>query len=751
MAETVETKVKVSADATGLKKLGKEAQAAFKPMSVRDMRKEAKQLQTDLAKLTTQQIRLGKEMLKLRQGTKEWKALRTEIRTTRGQAEAVRGVLGDIDRITRRGGRGWQQRQSFFAGFIQGTGLTQYMPIGRGMGARAVGAGLGYMLRRGARGLAAPFQSPGVGGFAGLMQAIPFVGGAASSALMAGYGYFQQAVAFDRARLQNLPYVPNLEARAQQAAPLWAQHERAMRDVRRIRRGKLTRAELERVRKSGRALEEVFTVPLTEPQKMTSAHIPALSAFAKLDPYEQVKTIALAQAATPVTTAYGLLHKLLPGTTMINRTLFAGAKGLGSPVPQGLQRAMQAPAAGLDQPILRRAMIEGVVQGAGRQILEKETGKRAATLAGRAAKAFGVEGILGPGAGVRFGYTPVETQQRLGGFMAARGGALTRAAAPEFVESMAMGRRFGVAPQLAGGYARMFMPGGGGTAGPGTMLTQTLATALVQSLEGSQVVEYLQTLVQLGQEAEQQGVKLNTTWFTGSAMMLHAIGMKGLQAQRMAGGIQRRAREVGLGGVQGPMDLLLARAAGYTPEGGPEAYAMARRQLQQGLNPQQMEALLGEIVTGAKAGGWGPQVTSMFTAQAMTAAGAPIGMEMADRLISGFTESGQLNDKTRAELRGMLDDLSKKYKPGQMITAAAGGARAIGGLGIYAATSEAEQIGMGKRLSGTYINLEKVGRSAVGTLTAFSVSLKAASGIVLEAFKKIETYANRLGPLGPKR
>jgi hypothetical protein len=311
------------------------------------------------------------------------------------------------------------------------------------------------------------------------------------------------------------------------------------------------------------------------------------------------------------------------------------------------------------------------------------------------------------GMGVRMGLGPMQMQELLGQFMGARGG-MAGGAQDQIQEAMAAQLRFGVGPQQAGQFARMQMAGGGGT--QGASLATTLQGAFVTGLEGSQIPEFLETLVELGQSAEQRGLKLDPQEFVKMSMTLGRAGFEGLQAKRVAGGFVEATRGLAERGVQTPMDVMMLRAAGFRPEQGPGSYAKAVAALE---DPQQQQSIMNNALRAISEGAGGPpEMQALLTKRALGKMGIRVGMAQASDVLASYQQGSPpaINDllaeqAARGGRGGMIAEA------GAMVPAAA----------QRAAQTELERIQLGLRdevgvaVRGFEQNAIKLGQG-IGTL-----------------------------------
>jgi hypothetical protein len=683
MPKDVETKVRITGDTTGLDKLGRAAKEAFDPQTAKKFGRAALDVNRELKQLVGTQAQLTREMRGVERGTKQYEQLATKLEDANTEAKQLKAELRDINKIAAR-----PRRQGFVAGVAQGVGVAQYIPTGPGMGARMGGAALGGMARRAAGGMAAPFVSPGVGGFAGALGAIPFIGQAAGAAVMAGQGYFQQAIAFDRARIENLPYAQWRTSGEMDRRKIIADERiRQIRTAGRIQERQAVKRRARLARTSAEQMAERLGGPRAGAMGRGAAFEGMLDQIDRAME-EGVKTPAEYQQWLNRRTGLGVTP---PTIEELNRT------------PREIRQRT-------------RQQVESVRRWSRQRVY----------------------GLPTAGAGAKYGFAPTAVQGMFGEYMGARGGVAR--VQNEFRDVMVARRLFGVGAGLAGGYGRMMQPGAGG-AGPG--IARTIATALATGLRGSLITEHLQTLVQQGRQMEQEGVRFDISNLTGSAATLRALGMQGMQPTRVMGQMQAAARGVSARGVSGPMDLLMARAAGYRPEGGAESYAAAMNMLAGGLSPEMMTGLLGQITQGARGGDWGPQMQRMLVRRAMGQMGVRVGPEQAGMLLQGF-QGGQLTGEAQSVLADIQQRSGRMGAEG-FARQARLGAGIVGGKAVYAAGAEAQQIATGNKLAGMYMNLERVGRRSVSALSGFSSQLETASNFVLQAFKRIDEVAQKIG------
>jgi hypothetical protein len=413
---------------------------------------------------------------------------------------------------------------------------------------------------------------------------------------------------------------------------------------------------------------------------------------------------------------------------------FAGGAGVGEIVSPrefapGFLKAFVAETPGQQAARTKRQRSVSGLKSAAERLADLQSEKKA-VLAG--VKGLPVTGLPGLGEGAAFGMGP---QQMIGFFsqmMQARGGTRDEVSRSTFREAMAAKTRFGVSAGMAGQFGRMGVAGGGGAMG-GMDLSTTLQVAVTQGLRGSQVTEYLQTLVGLGSRAEKMGVKFDVREFGRMTAGLKVAGMQGLQAQRIAGGLQQAGMGVSQRGVQGPMDVLMARAAGFDPSQGAEGYAKAMNKLSGGMTSEMMNNLLGMVTQGAGAGGFGPEMQRLMFRRAMGKLGVQVGPGQASDLIESYKAGG------RPDVSQLIERGERKGARGRLDRAAVQAVQREAPTAPGAARLEAMRIGLGRESAGWVQSFERNAMQAGQVINGFSEDLLKPSGMVstaMDAAKK---------------
>lgn len=721
MPRDPEVNVKVKADARELRKLREEGKSAFDKKTIVEYGRAADTLEKSLDKVVKRQVKLVEELGKVDKGTKAYKELSGQLKEVDRQASSTERSLNRIRRILSQQYRDQERaqakqnqaaqqaqqaeqqarqarRRGFVGGFAQGVGVSEYIPSEPGQGARIGGAMLGRGMRRAAGGIAAPFQTPGVAGMAQGFGAIPLVGGFIGGAISTAAGMYQQAVGFQTAA----------------RGALFAQGAGFTPEQMKARKA---RAEIDVAREKEFGAFMVQTAEAVRSQRMSES-----------EAKEKIAGKARKVTAAAGGTAGGALSLATALRAERARMEAASAKeleaegGISVPEPPGGRRR---PKEIYTNP----------------KLIRQRTKERVAAIRARAAAQ--PTGLPGAGAGVQFGLGPQEMMQLFTQMMQARGGTFDDVRRSEFVEAMGAQTRFGVSAQQAGAFGRMGIRGGGGT-GMGQGLAGVLQAAVASGLRGSQVTEYLQSLVQLGQQAERSGVKINVTEFTRGAATLTAAGLQGVQAQRVATGMQQAAMGVSKRGVQSPIDVLLARAAGFDPSQGPEGYARVMNKMAGGMTSDMMNKLLAQLTQGAGAGGFGPQMQSLMLRRAMGKMGVEVGPGQATQLLASYRK-GTLDEYIREEeTRRMLEEGERPGAKTWLRGEARAGVRRGAGLTVGAAGLQAFQVGVGARAAKWVVPLERASANAASAISRLSV-LKDFAHVVERATKSLDRIMSQSG------
>lgn len=639
----IKTTLQIGANTDGIDKAGKKTKEAFNPKVVKEFNAVAKDVEKTLVGLVRQQTALGKTLAGVAKGTKEYKALRQELRAINNAAKDARSSLGAIEDLHERASRRAREGagRNFMAGLGQGTGLGQYMPTDPGMGWRMAGQAVGGGVRRGANAVSSPFITPGIGGVTQGLSGIPVVGGFAAGALSTAAASYGSAVSYDQARKNNLYFASHTIGTRRGASD----EDRA------------------RVSQSEAELAAAQAAQRNEAQQ---------------DP--------------------GAFRRMVrsPGGRWLGMPKLFDE---GKPNPETEARVTKA-----------------------------EIALQAAKEAARDSVDSGLGGL---GLGQKLGYGPQEVQALMGEFFGARGGQRDRRSNGEFETALAAQARFGISAGQSGAFARGGMAGGGGAEDQN--LESILAGAFAQGLKGSQIQEYLGTLVDLQTAAEQRGIKVDPSSFERTSMLLSGGGFGGAQAARITGSLTTSAQSLADRGVSNPMDVLMMRAAGFKPGQGIGGYEDAQRKLEEG-DPDTLQAIMKSITEGA--GGEGASGSSLFVKRALKAMGVNLGFGQADNLLQGMARGEGGEAVMRLDPK-MLALKEKRLSTGALQSEAETRVSAGAGRTVTAAGLEAQRIGVGQR-SDFVAKFESAQITAGNVMANFGKDLSALANVVKTAMKALE-------------
>lgn len=172
-----------------------------------------------------------------------------------------------------------------------------------------------------------------------------------------------------------------------------------------------------------------------------------------------------------------------------------------------------------------------------------------------------------------------------------------------FGAAVAAQTAFGVGADVSGAFLRAERRGGitGGPAGAAG-LTQTLADAVRQGFEGSEITDYMRETAEGIRRFNQTGIPINPRSVAGMATAVSTMGLQAPRARRVAQGLFSAGQRIAQTGPTSGLDLLMLQQAGYKG-GGMQNLVDAMMQLEEtGIGGPGSQEL---IRTLAKAGGGG--------------------------------------------------------------------------------------------------------------------------------------------------
>lgn len=679
----IRTDLELKADVSSLKRAGQEIKRTFSPDQINKFSTKSKELEKQLGKLTKAQIGLTNAMRGVKEGSERYEKLQKVLKTVRSETDLVTRSLSQLDRLMQRSSReqrNLDRQQQSDARRQQGGGFRNF---GAGL---AQSMGVAQFIPSGP-GMGARIAGGLVGG--GIRRA----GGiAASPFLTPGIGGLAQG-------LSGIPLVGGFAAGSLQSAAASYQSAAGFAQARKQNlyfaneqigqnRGTRRNAEYDRVlMRSAMARDEL--AGLSTP---TSAQIK-----------EAESVVTKKQQATDLT--------------------IAADRGFGGTAMRGISRPLQAAIVKSGKQTLsgRRSKAAKAVAAADMALAETQKDLSLGVDSG-----FGQRGL-----GVKFGFDPTQEEGMRGQFFGARGGMFRRNI---WNEAMANQIQYGIGFQQSGQFARAGMAGGGGTGGGAGALTAFMRGGQAQGLQGSQIQEYLKTLVELQSKAESQGIKIDAKEFTKSSMQMKAVGFEGLQGQRVAGGMIGALQGLSGRGVSSPIDMALMRAAGYTGEGGSEEHFRIKAQME---HPDQkmISKVLGTIATGVQ-GVEGEYTQAGIAKMFFGQMGVNVGSDQAMKMISNIK-----NGKPPG-----IEDLLNRQKTlnQQSIVDQATGTIGKGGAGITvgAAALQNQRIGVGMGSAKWVQALEANSISMGKTMNNFGKDIEKLAGFTARALNAVNKIAN---------
>jgi hypothetical protein len=729
MTTTTHT-LKFKADNREVKVMGQTIEKAFDPRSSRQFRQEMGNLQRRLKDIAAAQVTLVRALQRTEEGTDEFKKLEKQLKGVENQAKTVKSAIGGITQAFKdlQG----ERRRGFGAGLAQGLGVAQYIPSEPGMGRRIAGGLVGGGIRRMAGTAQGVISQPGIGGLTTALSAIPIVGQMAAGAVQALSGMYQEAVAYHQARVENLSYLQGgaiaaasrargTGIKATTAASLGVSRQAMGKGIVGTFARSVARDELERELWEPR----VVGGRVVEGGPAAEASPYAKRAQAELERLERQERIALG-AGKGIRTGQRTAEFLIPALRVARE--------------QGLAKEIVADPKVIKERFrkLRNQVLDNVAESIVKDVAKEAKSTASRERAARFSAAFWREAVQLPGAGfgARFGFRAAETQAQLSGFMQARGGEYTRLTRRQFEGALAARRVYGIQAQTAGAFARMGLEGGGGV---GAMdLATTLQMAFEIGLRGSQVPEYLQALVSLGQTAEKQGVKINEREFGRSAALMKSVGLRGPQIGRVTSGLQQAGMDLSQRGVSSPVDMIMMRAAGYDPSQGIEGYATAMNKLAGGMDLDTLNNLMSMATSGSRGGigAQGRQTSILMMRRLFGRLKTPIGPGQASTMLDAY-QQGKLGREHLAMLGRDIDQGERRGAHTRMVAGARIGVGAVAGLTQVEAGLEAQRIAAGAKFAGVMKNLNQATINAANAANNFNGELKAFSEWMADLTKKL--------------
>jgi len=709
------------------------------------MQAEVKGLEKQLGSLVKQELELAKTMSKVDdKSSGRYRKMQTDLKAVQEQSrnlnriinlqkQAYSGTADAAQRLNRAQSQIRQQQareaqQSRWAGmqgFMQGAapGMAPlFLQRGPGMWRQAAGMAAGGMVR-GAAG--APFA--GVAGMQQAMASIPIIGGAAAGQLGAAAGFTQQALAYQRQRVEAFPFV--------QPAP--------SRRVQRIR----ARQARARAQARGQATPgfEYF-------DPGTGQVYPGMEQRARRLETGLPAELAIQAGSPQPTTELGLLGEtLVEGFTgkILGRQIGGAIRDIfgiegGRPGRNfGMNRTPEQRTAErkrldvLDQGKWARERAQIAEQNRQREL------RRAARAETPEAMAMRLRGL-----GRQEALQETVQLMQAGGdvFQGGRGQRQFLGAA------MAARTLFGVDAQTAGAFQMGARRGGlvGGIGRGGESLREALSDAVDSlGLRGPEVTQYLQIVAQGIQQFQMTGIPMSKDSLKDMAGELSRGGLAATRAQNVARGFQQVVQGMGARGPRGGFDLMLMQAfGGYTGTGGAKELEQTFIQMEE-LSQQLGERGVMGIETGGPMGdvmrrvmemGGGGAGGRLFLRRILGAQGIQLGAretEILGKRLMGedIGAAAAMLPPTEARIEGPGATIKEMMgKAAQVVT------RGGPNLRQQAAVLD-KQIQVGNKLATAVMQMEQ---SAANTTSAFS---NLAGGPITELTKSFVNLTQKIDKL----
>jgi hypothetical protein len=314
---------------------------------------------------------------------------------------------------------------------------------------------------------------------------------------------------------------------------------------------------------------------------------------------------------------------------------------------------------------------------------------------------------------------------------------------------------FGIGPETSGAFLQAGRRGGivGGPGRADQLMTQALADGLKLGLEGSELVDYMQSMAEGIQQWETTGIPIAPDAIKAMATSFSQAGISGTRAAQMARGAAGYIQNIGARGPQGGLDLmLLNKMGGYTGVGGAAEYERAVLQMED-LGGKLREGGVGAV--GADKGlsdtmrsimemGGGGATGRFFLRSVL---GKQMGIQMGQREI-GLLEKQLTGGKLTPEEQKYVDaEAARRAEgegragivgtPGGLIKTAKG---AVPGDLRSQAAIQNQQIAAGEQMIGIVNRMDK---AAVDLVKAFA-NLAGDSGIIADLTKKFENFGEAI-------
>ena len=611
-----------------------------------------------------------------------------------------------------------QEKRSgaFTQGLAQG-GLRMPFPFlqrGPGMGRQMAGMAVGMGISGAGRGIGA-VGSAAFGGVQGMAQgisAIPYVGGALAGQFMTAAGYAEQNIAWQRARLENAPYMESgasLIGRGEYLAKRNAEY-----------RGAKSNESAAISSYNDLAKERNFLIQAQEMQ--WNADTRKLG----LDPMPS--NLGTRPGSTGSTGSWGepgfwdrpgLWDKIFSaGADPAMETYDASPVDVMAKSAKMNELEREKRISELDQLMIKQEEVT------------KDAIATASVAMGAASKKYGIDpmaGISGMGLNL-MGVSKIEAEQMAGAIAQSGGGYVSDAMKQGIIGSgFAAKTAFGIGPETTGAFLSAGRRGGmvGAEGRAGKSFEDAIAQGLEMGLSRSEVNKWMQMTAQGIQQFESTGIEINPTSISKLAGDISGAGITGTRALSMARGLSGGLQSIGSQGIQTGTDMMMLQLVGGYKGGGAADYRAARSRMEQlDISGQGVGGLAGNTKVSealkrimGMAGGDNASQAEMLqqTVTKMGGMGSVQEFDWLQRKLSGGVATPEqlaaIQKEQAKRAAGKAEaGIGLQKLAGGMVSGYAPGAKAKSGL-------ENEQIAVGGKMVSVVIALEK---SSINTTRAFT-------------------------------
>jgi hypothetical protein len=237
--------------------------------------------------------------------------------------------------------------------------------------------------------------------------------------------------------------------------------------------------------------------------------------------------------------------------------------------------------------------------------------------------------------------------------------------------------RFGLGADVSGAFMRAQRRGGLVGGGPAdAQMTAAIGEAMRLGLQGSEIVDFMQTTAEGIRQFENTGIPINPMSIGGIARSVSALGVGATRGMRIAQGLTGAGQRLAQTGPQGAIDIMMLQQTGFRG-GGLESLMDAMIALEQGITGPQATAMMEGLV---RAGG--PGAGGIFTLQrGLKRLGVNVGLgeakmiageirggkpgasENIQRIIEEQEKGAAAAPASAADIKGMAELMSTKFAP----------------------------------------------------------------------------------------